>query len=606
MRQIVSSRWFAFSNLLIVLICGAIWIIRPQFGSWFILIALLPWGFRIIAGSLPFERTSLDWFIAIFLVTALVGYWAAYDKPTAWNKVWLIVTAILVYYALVAQPKENWFGLTILLFCISIGISVYYFLTYDFIAVPRKLELVNRIGSWLMGVRPQTEWVPIHPNYVAGLAAITAPFIFYPALMLNKKINWQVILFNTVILLGLGFIFFTIAMTTSRGVIFAIVSGLGAWVLWKFINLNGIRQRFRIDASFFPIFVILYLIGIIAFLYIGPANSGSIFSGNYYYGDGSRGELISRSLYLLEDYLITGGGLGSFSGLYSQYLLNIPFFNVPNSHNMFLDAAIELGILGGLSFLLVYLASIWFVSRSLTNQKTDQERILNFILLFSLIVTVVHGMVDDYLFNGNGTILSLFLVALSVLVTKRDDFRRHVGLNLNRRIAGLMLFSLAILLVIFSKNTLSVWNANLGSVKMSQAELNGFPENGWVGSAILSELDDAEIALRTSLQFDPHNRTANQRLGMISMLGQNFELASKYLDTAYEVAPGHRGVVKSLGYCYVWLGDLERAELLLSKIPEAQEELDVYIWWWGTQGRDDLSDRAALALQVLKSTANQP
>jgi hypothetical protein len=88
------------------------------------------------------------------------------------------------------------------------------------------------------------------------------------------------------------------------------------------------------------------------------------------------------------------------------------------------------------------------------------------------------------------------------------------------------------------------------------------------------------------------------------MLGQNFELASKYLDTAYVVAPGHRGVVKSLGYCYVWLGDFEKAALLLSNIPEAQEELDVYVWWWGTQGRDDLSNKAALALQILKSTAN--
>jgi hypothetical protein len=386
-------------------------------------------------------------------------------------------------------------------------------------------------------------------------------------------------------------------------VIFAIVSGLGALVLWKFINLNGIRQRFRVDA-FFPVLVILYLFGIIAILYIGPANSGSIFSGNYYYGDGSRGELLSRSLYLLEDYLITGGGLGSFPGLYSQYVLNIPFFNVPNSHNMFLDAAIELGILGGLSFLLMYLASIWFVSRSLTNTKTDREQILYFILLFSLIVTVVHGMVDDYLFNGKGTILSLFLVALSVLVTQRNDPRSILVFKLNRRFAGLMLFPLAILLVIFSKNILSAWNANLGSVQMARAELNGFPGNGWAGSAILSEFGDAEIVLRTSLQFDSRNRTANQRLGMISMLGQNFELASKYLDTAYVVAPGHRGVVKSLGYCYVWLGDFEKAALLLSNIPEAQEELDVYVWWWSTQGRDDLSNKAALALQILKSTAN--
>jgi len=57
-----------------------------------------------------------------------------------------------------------------------------------------------------------------------------------------------------------------------------------------------------------------------------------------------------------------------------------------------------------------------------------------------------------------------------------------------------------------------------------------------------------------------------------------------------------------LGYCYVWLGDLKKGEEFLSRIPEAQEELDVYIWWWNTQGRSDLSNNAALELQILKNT----
>jgi lipopolysaccharide biosynthesis regulator YciM len=165
---------------------------------------------------------------------------------------------------------------------------------------------------------------------------------------------------------------------------------------------------------------------------------------------------------------------------------------------------------------------------------------------------------------------------------------------------------MAFTLVFYSKNILSVWDANQGSVLMSQVELDGFPNNGWAGPAIVSNLSDSEIALRSSLQFAPNNRTANQRLGMISMLRQNFESASEYLETAYKVTPDHRGIVKSLGYCYVWLGDLEKAELFLSRIPEAQEELDVYIWWWDTQGRGDLSENAALALQTLQNPSKQP
>jgi hypothetical protein len=51
---------------------------------------------------------------------------------------------------------------------------------------------------------------------------------------------------------------------------------------------------------------------------------------------------------------------------------------------------------------------------------------------------------------------------------------------------------------------------------------------------------------------------------------------------------------------------MEKAARLLSQIPEAQEELDVYTWWWRTQGRNDLSENASLALQTFAAGNNQP
>ena len=80
---------------------------------------------------------------------------------------------------------------------------------------------------------------------------------------------------------------------------------------------------------------------------------------------------------------------------------------------------------------------------------------------------------------------------------------------------------------------------------------------------------------------------------MIAMLRQDFAAASTNLEMAYKEAPGHRGIIKSLGYCYIWLGELDKAQLLLQEIPEARHELDNYVWWWDTQGRHDLSINAA-------------
>jgi len=56
-----------------------------------------------------------------------------------------------------------------------------------------------------------------------------------------------------------------------------------------------------------------------------------------------------------------------------------------------------------------------------------------------------------------------------------------------------------------------------------------------------------------------------------------------------------------LGYDYVWLGDFESARDFLIQIPESEEELRGYIWWWKIQGRSDLSDKASKALIVLEN-----
>ena len=579
--------------------------IEPKWGLWFVPIALLPWGIRVAAGQFPFQRTSLDWLVAIFLVTAWVGYWAAYDKTTAWIKVWLIMLAILVYYALVAQPKENLFWISILFFCVGVSISLYFLLTYDFVAAPRKIEFVNHIGRWIMRYRPQTGWDSLHPNYMSGFVAITTPLILYPTWIMRKNIAQRKNLFFLFVLVGSGIAFFALFMATSRGVVMAIVSGLGVWLLWRFINFNGSKNKVKRDASF-PFLVLVYLCVIVAVLYIGPAHSEGAISGNYYYGDGSRAELFSRSLYLLGDYPITGGGLGSFPGLYSQYLLNIPYFNVPNSHNLFLDVAIEQGIFGGASFILMYLASIWFVSHSLMQDQATDAKLFKWTILFSLVVALVHGMVDDYLFNGNGTIFSLFLVGLSLPAAQWDLPERSKRYQFDHRIVGFGLLALALLSMFNPAKVLSTWYANLGAVQLSKVELDGFPDKGWSGSAIVSRLGIASKTLQTSLRFDPDNLTANQRLGIILMLSQDFESASKYLETAYKVAPENRGIVKSLGYCYVWLGKMEKAAPFLAQIPEAQEELDVYTWWWVTQGRSDLSQNAMLALLTFEARTNQP
>jgi O-antigen ligase len=599
LRQLFRDPHFVFGELIFIILCGAVWLTRPQWGIWFILIALAVFLLKVFTGNLKF--ISLDWLILVFVTTAWVGYWAAYDQTTAWAKLWFIVSGVLLFYSLRVQPNENLIRISVLLFCAGIGVSLYYFLTYDFISAPRRIELVNRLGRWFMEIRPQTGWTPIHPNYMAGLAAITAPFILYPIWKIRNDGKAPTVRFYVFVVAGLGVVGLALFMATSRGVILAIVSGVGAWLLWRLTQAEEIKRRLKSEAAF-PILLVVYLCIVVAFLYTGPAQLGGAISNSNFYGTGSRAELFTRSLYLVLDYPITGGGLGTFPGLYSHYLLGVPFFYLPNSHNLFLDVTIEQGLLGGLSFLIVYITAIWMAASSIANKGGNH--IFKWIALFSLIVAVIQGMVDNYLYNGAGAILSLFPLGLAlngegqenVLNSRRLNFK-YIGVAI---LMGLMIG------LIYLNQIRSIWYANLGSVQMARVELEDFPNNGWVGNEIVPELDEAKKTLHSALRLDPQNRTANQRLGMIAMHRMDFDSAVDFFEASYAEAPDHRGVIKSLGYGYLWSDNLQMAQEFFVYIPEVSQELSVYTWWWKVQGQDDLSEKAELVLGLIGQQFHSP
>jgi tetratricopeptide (TPR) repeat protein len=356
----------------------------------------------------------------------------------------------------------------------------------------------------------------------------------------------------------------------------------------------------------FPALVLVYLAVVILFLYIGPASfTGSVISQNDY-GTGTRAELFARSLYFLKEFPFTGGGLSAFPGLYSYYVLDIPIFYLPNSHNLFLDVAIEQGIFAGLSYLLLYVVSVWFVSRSIIEASSVEIRIFSWLVLFALMISIVHGMVDDYLYNGNGALLSLFLMGISTMVRRESVQSKGSFAWSDSRIPAVAIIILIVICVFNFNKIRSAWYADLGAVQMGRVELAGFPTDQWAESTIVPQLEPAEISLRSSLRYDSSNPTANYRLGMISMLRQDFKAASVNLEIAHDVEASHRGIVKNLGYCYAWLGEMDKAKALLQQIPEAHHELSNYAWWWSLHGREDLAKNASELASQINSQSEQP
>jgi hypothetical protein len=597
LRQLVDNRWFALIDLLLVVTSAIAWMLIPRFGIGFSLIALLPWVFRFMAGHAPFQRTPFDWLIAIFLVTAWVGYWAAYDKSAAGIKFFLIVSAALLYYALSAQPKQNIVFLSFLSFCFAFGLSFYFGLTYDFEGSGGKLAL------WWMNQRPHVNWPGIHYDDVLGLVLISAILAFYWLWNASKKPRGSLaVVMRLFLLVGMGIVALVFVLTLSRGIGLIGLGAVGLWVLWRASTLSGSHVWVR---AVFPVLVLIYLVALITFAYLGPASDvpGSTHSA---YGTNSRAELLGRGAYFLVDFPITGAGLASFPGLYSQYILVIPYFYFTNSYNLFLDVAIEQGVTAGAIFIFLYLGGVLLVSQSIANEPPDDLRLMRWLGLFALIVTIVHGLFYDYLYNGNGTALLFYPLGMAMIGVVN---RSHSGdgtsplpkplPRLNLVMITLSVLALVLILGININKLMSHWYANLGAIQMSQAELKNFPTSQWATSDTVHRLEAAESTLLAALRYEPYNQTANYRLGLISLLRQDFKTAAANLETALQQAPNHRGIIKSLGYCYVWLGDMDKARVLLEQIPEAQDELKVYIWWWGTQSRPDLSELASIAVSQL-------
>lgn len=590
MRQLVDNRWFALTDLFLVMMSAAAWMLIPRFGIAFSLIALLPWVLRFLAGYLPFQRTPFDLLIAIFLFTAWIGYWAAYDKSSAWIKVWLIVSAVLLYYALRAQPKQNFVLLSFLCFGFALALFLYFSLTYDFAGRG------GRLGILWTNHRPHVTWPTIHPAYLSGLALINTIVAFYWLWDTSKKARGSAaVVLRLFLLLGIGMVTLIFVLTLSEEIDVLVIGAIGLVLLWRASLLAGSNARLR---SLFPILVLGYLTLLITVAYLGQAHAtlGSIHSD---YGMNSRAELFGRGAYFLADYPITGAGLASFPGLYSRYMLVIPYFYFINSYNVFLDVAFEQGVIAGSIFMILYFASVILVSRSIVKDSRNDLLLIRWIGLLVLMVTIVHGFFYDYLYNGKGAVLLFYPLGMAMIgIVNRTSSaeRRFLKPTIESSRRRVVIASLVVVITVLALNLNKIrplWYANLGAVRMSQVELKDFPSNEWETSEITPRLEFAESALQTALRYEPNNQTANYRLGMISMLHQDFITAAAYLETAYQKAPTHRGIIKSLGYCYVWLGEMDKAQRLLDQIPEAKHEMEVYVWWWGTQARPDLSERAS-------------
>ncbi len=602
--SIVFNRWFPFVDLGLALLAGALWMKAGARLGWVVLIlALLPWGMRATVNLPAFRRTRLDGLLLLFLLTAVLGLWTAVNFRLAAEKFWLIVGSVVLFYALAGQSRRDVWLVSAVWGVAAAGIAGYFLLSNDWGAPTADyFGPIRSAGLLLMRARPSLPLPIFHPNKIAGMLVILIPFILASAFYAWQKRRWNWLLLALACggLAALGLL-----LTGAIGAWLALAAGLGVWLLWEASGFVSRKAAGSQTAVFLALLVGGGIVGIAAIsLAVGRVTAVNQSLAQRY-------NLLRQTMYLIDDFSIIGGGLGSFPPLYSEYIRVIPFFFVLYS-NLFLDVWLELSWLGllillalpGLSFWLLYSSRISpNAGRRATEEAPSRRRkvwsrrelyFFRWAAFVSILVMVLHGLTDDALYGGRGTPF-LFLGMGMAVVTSRRRSRRKPAIIWTRQkflMGGTAVLFTLILAALFHRPLLARWYANAGAGQMARVDLAVWPSNNWGGFQSDVVYEPAVRQFNRALAYDPDNRTAHHRLGLIAMKTGDFATAVSHLETAYRLSPDHRGIRKSLGYSYVWLGKFDQALGVLTPISELPMEMAGFQAWWIKRGQPELSDNA--------------
>jgi hypothetical protein len=548
----------------------------------------------VLTGRLT-RRTAFDLPLALFLGTAGLAVWSAFDREAAWAKFWLIVGAVLLFYAFVnaetlaggegTGDPRGW-----LLAFFGAGVGLYFLALHNWDELPGKIEALTRLGRALQAPLPTLPGHRLHPNVVGGIVATMLPFAAWATLDAwqardARRHPWLAIAAGLTLT---GIIGFALVMTTARAAWLAtaaagILAALYALATW--LARGRPERRARILPA-------LLAAASVVLLAIGIGWSGALTAAlDALPGDAtwvSRAALVRNARPLVGDYAFVGAGLGNFQMLYSTYAILLHVGVIYHSHNLYLNVAIEQGLPA-----LLILASTWLlfgiaVARRIllppSTHSTGSTHAARLGVLgpatLSLTITIIHGLADDVLYGSRAVLLLFIPLAFAVPVLARKPARMRRGALL-LPVTILLLLAAA---VVWRRPLLSSLHANLGAVAQSRTELSIYAWPEWpLQEAVRREADlgRAIAHFERALDLNPANATANRRLGMIELARADYEPALAHLQAAHAAEPASPVTRQLLGEALVVTGHIGEGQALWHSVDTAHEGwLQARLFWY--------------------------
>ncbi len=623
-RSNLIKRTIPYIELACAIVAAALWYTQGgaawHVGAWPLILLAIPLLLRLVTRSLALRPTAFDVLLWAFLASATMGVWAAYNPGPAWDKFWLIVGAVGLYYALARQPDSEHLHVALaFLGLLGIGLSFYFFMANDWTTAawvahtakaPSLVAWGEQFSAWLPALPKQD----ITPDVLGGILAALMPAVVALVVLSRVTRRWL----SVVWIAGLAVVGMAWLVSTSRGAWLAVLGVAGIWTVWHGSSWWVSRRKMQANRAWAARWLTLA-----GFLLIGLASlAAAMFmatSGRFPALNGWMDRLLLwREAWLLaRDYVFTGAGLGMFPMQYSIYTLLIHVLYLPQGYNVVLDLLINQGLAGlGSYVLLVIVVAVWGLRR--LRHATGKAAWMIETGLVSLGVMVVNGLLSDAVYGSRG-ILLLFvpfgLVMAAGNVSHKSDAQRAGSQRSkvsSRRwavgaivvAAGVALAALLFVGVTWQSQLTAAWYANLGALEQSRVELSAYDPNHFDNPTLdqvrqRANLDRAIALFEQATQIDPANPTARQRLATIKLSRGQYASALYEMQTAWDA--GHHDAVtrKLLSDAYVANGRVKEAAQLVQGLAWADGRLAGQAWYRYEQGHDYQRAADAWAAVVL-------
>jgi O-antigen ligase len=442
------------------------------------------WVCRWLRLGQPSRPTALDWPLLAFLLTALIGLWAAPSLADGLARLDLFLGAVGLYYLLANSPQVGRHLFAYGLGALAALLAVYFASQHDWTNGPAKFAVIGEVGRLLNRYVPQLKLYQPNPNIIANLLALVLPAPVIQAtagLAAWRRVGWLrrvAALFSglcaLIIVAGL-------VMTESRASALAL-GGAASLAGWWWLAGQFARRPGPARLALFLGGVSAAGLAIVAFAVAAPnlltLALGSLPGPN---STMSRTELYGQVWRLAQDTPFTGGGLAAFPGLYSTYILDVPNLYLTHAHNAYLNVLVEQGWPGLLSFVAVLGAALVSGARRWQGQANEHD-VLVAAGLLGLAVLVLQGLGDGTLVASPVALAWLIPAGLAVgglavpqPQARQTEAQSRAGAPAARWPAWLPwaagLAAIGCLALLTWHSWLSAWYANMGEVAFARIQL---------------------------------------------------------------------------------------------------------------------------------------